>query len=175
MTHSISWLRRAWSAALCSAIAACGPTPGPVLPAGSTLDSRAFIRCYVTGWSTPGVFTLEPPAPGKPAPRFSVVAGTRDRLVYTATSPGTPLEVPLDKLTADGRRVDVFVVLGDASVHDRFAAKDDTALNVQIARQQATAPAVEVTGGLARFRPVNDCIHPAPNNDDCTTPRCPPR
>lgn len=87
---------------------------------------------------------------------------------------GGPLEVPLDKLTAGGQRLDVFVILGDASVHDHFAARDDRSLNVQIARQQATAPAVEVTAGLdQRFRPVNECLEPV--NDDCTTPRCPPR
>jgi hypothetical protein len=174
ISQSISRLRRAWSTALCLAIAACGPKPVLVPPGGDALDRRVLVRCYVTDWSTPGRFTLAAPAPGKPGPRFSVVAGTRDHLVYAATSAGGPLEVPLDKLTAGGRRLDVFVVLGDASVHDHFAAKDDRSLNVQIARQQATAPAVEVTRGLdpQRFRPVNECLEPV--NDDCTTPRCPP-
>lgn len=142
--------RRAWSAALAGAIvAACGPTPGPgpIPPPGRVLDHGGIARCYVTDRGTPGLFTLAPPGPGKPVPRFSVVAGTRDHLVYAATSPGEPLEVPLDKLTAGGRRLDVFVVLGEASVRDRFEAKDDGSLNRQIANQQATAPAVEVTGG----------------------------
>ena len=170
-SHSISLLRPARFAVLCLAIAACRPRPVPVPRDGNPLDDRVLVRCYVTDGSTPGRFTLAGTAPGKPGPRFSVVAGTRDRLVYAATSAGGPLDVPLDKLTAGGRRLDLFVVLGDASVHDHFAARDDRSLNVQIARQQATAPAIEVTAGLdPRFRPMIDCLH----GDDCTTPRCPP-
>ncbi|MEZ4363143.1 MAG: hypothetical protein R3B48_23415 [Kofleriaceae bacterium] len=148
------------------------PRPGPdgELPQRGprVLDGSIVARCLATGpWRT-GYVTHHGAGP------FSVLVGAPGRWSWVGTSSGGPLAVPLGKLTAAGA-VDVFVVAGAATVRDRVAAKDDGALNRQIARQQQRTAAVSLsTATTARGAPiVNECLHPNRNHDGCTSPQCP--
>jgi hypothetical protein len=180
MNHVSSYPQRARliaavaiAAGIACAAAACRVAPERAIRPADRVEPKDLltVKCMAFGWQGRAWFQSAGKTP------FKVQVAVGGKPLWSGTSSGGQLEVPLAKLTSGGERVEVAVTGGGGGTASQPPQPPAPGPTEPLPsgpggdRGGRGLPEVEIAGaGGARGIPMpTDCVH----GDGCTPPQCP--